>query len=122
VLSVWALLRTYLLTRPRLVLIQQTLWGRNYFGRTDADAKVGISLLVTNPRSQPNAVTSWAAQIEGKDGQPIFLSVPPMELQVGGDRTTHCGVVPLTVPAYGAVEKRHSQSLVCPETFRCLYA
>jgi hypothetical protein len=102
-LSIWALLRTYLLTRPRLVLIQPTLLGRNYTEWRDTEATVGISLLVTNPRSQPNAITSWAAQIEGKDGQPVCLSVRSMELHVARDRTTHCGVV-LTIPAYGAVE------------------
>jgi hypothetical protein len=102
VLGAWALIRTYVLSHPKLVLIQQHRWGKNYLGFADSQARIGISVLVTNPRPQANAVVDWTAQVRAGNR---FVDVPvPSGVLQGLDSPTPFGVLPLSVPAFGAAE------------------
>ena len=101
-LSIVALIRTYTLSRGKLRLLQQTRWGRNHLGYVNSQLRVGVSVLVTNPRPQPNVVVNWSAQVESK-GRFVDVPVPSGQLQLS-ERTTEYGVIPLTIPAFGAVE------------------
>ncbi len=101
VLGAWALIRTYLLSRPNLRLLQQNRWGKNSLGSVNSQRRIGVTLLVCNPRPQTNVIVEWTAFAESKDG-PVKIPVPTVELE--GTSKTPYGVIPLTVPAFGAVE------------------
>jgi hypothetical protein len=58
--------------------------------------------LITNPRPQGNAVVNWKAQVKFGD-RFVDVPVPSGEL-TGLNPPTPYGVIPLSVPAYGAVE------------------
>jgi hypothetical protein len=102
ILGAWALIRTYLLSRPKLRLVQQNRWGKNYSGSVNSERRIGITLLVCNPRPQPNVVVEWTAFVQSENG-PLKIPVPSGDL-VGTAPQTPYGVIPLTIPAFGAVE------------------
>lgn len=102
ILGAWALLRTYILSRPKLRLLQQSLWNKNHLGRVNSQRKVGITLLICNPRPQANVIVEWAVLAESENG-PVAIPVPSGEL-VGMEPPTSYGVIPLAIPAFGATE------------------
>jgi hypothetical protein len=105
IVGTWALIRTYLLSRPKLCLLQQRGWGKNYSGSVNSARRIGITLLVCNPRPQPNVIVEWTAFAASKHGS-VRIPVPSGNL-VGSTPQTPYGVAPLTVPAFGAVEANH---------------
>jgi len=102
VVSILALIRTYVLSHGKLVLMRQARWGRNYLGYVNSQARIGISVLVANPRPQPNAIVGWTAQVQSH-GRYVDVPVPSGELQFS-DRTTLYGVIPLALAPFSAVE------------------
>jgi hypothetical protein len=88
--------------RPKLALMQQSRWGRNYFSYVNSEPRIGISVLVLNPRPQPNAIVGWAAEVKSH-GRFVDVRVPSGELQFP-ERTTQYGVMPLMIAGFAAVE------------------
>ncbi len=110
VLGGWALVRTYLQSRPCLRLKQQKRWGVRCescgrHSRLIAD----ICVLVCNPRPAPNAIVEWRAELRLPTGNVIEVPVPsgasPLYMQAGA---VEFGVIPLIVGGNVAVQTRLS--------------
>lgn len=72
VLGGWALIRSYWLTRSKLVLLQKPDRGHNRF-----DGSLWMpEVFVSNLSSQGNAVVRWRAWLKGKDGSLTEVKVP----------------------------------------------
>jgi hypothetical protein len=101
--SIFALVRTYVLSHPKLMLIQQNRWGKNFLGYVGDDTRIGITILIANPRPQPNAIVDWKAKVE-MNGKLIDVPVPSGTLEFSGEKKTPYGILPLTLPPFSAVE------------------
>ena len=102
-LSIFAVVRTYFLSRPKLRLIQQNRWGKNYLGYVGDQSRIGVSVLVVNPRPQPNAIVNWTAQVDDH-GRLVDVPVPSGVLRFSDEKETPYGVLPLPLPPFSATE------------------
>lgn len=108
VLGGWALIRTYLQSRPCLRLKQQRRWGVRYEGFNGHTRLIAdISVLVCNARPASNAVVDWWAELRLLTGNVMEVPVPTgaSQLYMGGP-SVDFGVIPLIVGGGVAVQAR----------------
>ncbi len=103
VLGIGSALRTYWLTRPKITLLQHLAWGRTDFHRLGNHLQLGVTILVANPRTVPNAIVKWSAEIELADGRKRIVEMPMGKLAGAGKEPSPYGTVPITVPPFSCV-------------------
>jgi hypothetical protein len=65
IIGVWAAIRSYRQTRPKLQLMHKTDKGHNKL----TDKSWLLEVLVSNHSSQPNSILKWRAWLKNKEGK-----------------------------------------------------
>jgi hypothetical protein len=76
ILGVWAIIRSYWLTRSKLVLRQKADKGHNKFMDQGEQGAWMLKVLISNMSNQGNSVVRWKAWMKDKNGDLRVIRVP----------------------------------------------